>query len=381
MSSLRQLQEFGQSVWYDNIQRSMLGPGKDLARLIEEDGLRGVTSNPSIFEKAINGSKDYDDALLRHVKGGLRDSRDLFFALAIEDIQGAADQLLPIYRKTNGLDGYVSLEVSPDLAYNASATIVEGKKLAERVNRSNLMIKVPATHEGIEAVEALTAAGINVNATLLFGVDRYEEIARAYLRGLRQRLSLGQPVNKIASVASFFVSRVDTLVDSLLEKKSAQGSAQDRSRCGQLMNKVAIANAKVAYGLFQHLYRHEFSDLAAAGARPQRLLWASTGTKNPNLSDVLYIETLIGADTVNTIPPATYNAFKDHGTVAATLEQGLDAAPKLLAELKHVGIDFNAVVQQLEDEGVKTFDKAFQTLLLAIDSKVQALTPGSRVRA
>lgn len=381
MSSLRRLQEFGQSVWYDNIQRSMLGPGKELARLIEEDGLRGVTSNPSIFEKAINGSKDYDDALLRHVKGGLRDNRDLFFALAIEDIQGAADQLLPVYRKTNGLDGYVSLEVSPDLAYNASATIAEARKLAERVNRPNLMIKVPATHEGIEAVEALTAAGINVNATLLFGVDRYEEIARAYLRGLRQRLSLGQPVNKIASVASFFVSRVDTLVDSLLAEKAAKGSDQDRNDCGRLMNKVAIANAKAAYALFQHLYRHEFSDLEATGARPQRLLWASTGTKNPNLSDVLYIETLIGADTVNTIPPATYKAFKDHGTAASTLEQGLDAAPKLLAELKQAGIDFNAVVQQLEDEGVKTFDKAFQTLLLAIDSKVQALTAGSRVRA
>ncbi|MBI3773176.1 MAG: transaldolase [Gammaproteobacteria bacterium] len=379
MSSLRRLQEFGQSVWYDNIQRSMLGPGKELALLIEEDGLRGVTSNPSIFEKAINGSKDYDDALLRHVKGGLSDSRDLFFALAIEDIQGAADQLLPVYRKTNGLDGYVSLEVSPDLAYNASATIAEAKRLAERVNRPNLMIKVPSTQEGIEAVEVLTAAGININATLLFGVDRYEEIARAYLRGLRQRLSLGQPVTKIASVASFFVSRVDTLVDSLLEQKAAKGN--DRSRCDQLMNKVAIANAKVAYALFQHLYRHEFSDLEAAGARPQRLLWASTGTKNPNLSDVAYIDNLIGADTVNTIPPATYKAFKDHGTVAATLEQGLDAAPKLMAELKQVGIDFNAVTRQLEDEGVKTFDKAFQTLLLAINSKVQALTPGSRVRA
>lgn len=377
MSSLRRLQEFGQSVWYDNIQRSMLGPDKELARLIEEDGLRGVTSNPSIFEKAINGSKDYDDALLRHVKGGLRDSRELFFALAIEDIQGAADQLLPVYRKTNGLDGYVSLEVSPDLAYNASATIAEAKKLAARVNRPNLMIKVPSTHEGIEAVEALTAAGINVNATLLFGVDRYEEIARAYLRGLRQRLSLGQPVNKIASVASFFVSRVDTLIDSLLEEKAAKGNDQDRSRCNHLMNKAAIANAKAAYGLFQHLYRHEFSDLEAAGARPQRLLWASTGTKNPKLSDVLYIETLIGADTVNTIPPATYKAFKDHGTATSTLEQGMDAAPKLLAELKHVGIDLGAAIQQLENEGVKTFDKAFQTLLLAIDSKVSALVRAS----
>lgn len=381
MSSLRRLQEFGQSVWYDNIQRSMLGPDKELARLIEEDGLRGVTSNPSIFEKAINGSKDYDEALVRHVKGGLSNSRDLFFALAIEDIQGAADQLLPVYRKTNGLDGYVSLEVSPDLAYNTGATIAEAKRLAERVNRPNLMVKVPATRAGIEAVEVLTAAGININATLLFGVDRYEEIARAYLRGLRQRLSLGQPVNKIASVASFFVSRVDTLVDSLLEEKAAKGNDQVKRRCGQLMNKIAIANAKAAYALFQHLCQHEFSDLEAAGARPQRLLWASTGTKNPNLSDVIYIETLIGANTVNTVPPATYKAFKDHGTVAATLGQGLEAAPKLLAELQQVGIDLNAVIQQLEDEGVKTFDKAFQTLLTAIDGKVQTLVPGNRAQA
>lgn len=378
MNPLRRLQEFGQSVWYDNIQRSMLGSGQELARLIEEDGLRGVTSNPSIFEKAINGSRDYDSALARHVSKGVNDSRDLFFALAIEDIQAAADQMLAVYRDSHGLDGYVSLEVSPDLAYNASATIAEAKRLAERVNRPNLMVKVPSTKEGVEAVEALTAAGINVNATLLFGIDRYEEIARAYLRGLRQRLSQGQPVDKIASVASFFVSRVDTLVDSLLEAKATTANDQVRDRCRQLTGKIAIANAKAAYALFQHLYRHEFSDLEAAGARPQRLLWASTGTKNPNYSDVLYIETLIGAETVNTIPPATYQAFKDHGTVAATLEQGLDTAPKLLAELRQVGIDLNAVTQQLENEGVKIFDKSFQTLLQAIGNKTSLL---ARARA
>ncbi len=370
MNPIRRLQEFGQSIWYDNIQRSMLGEGGELARLIAEDELRGITSNPSIFEKAINGSSDYDASLQRLLSDSPRpDSRALFFSLAIEDIQQAADQLRPVYDATDGEDGYVSLEVSPDLAYDTQGTIEEAQQLAARVNRPNLMIKVPATQEGLPAIEALTAAGINTNATLLFAVERYEAVARAYLSGLRQRLEQGLPLHRIASVASFFISRVDAMIDKQLHEKWALANELDKSIIEKLTGHIAIANAKVAYSLYQQLYSQEFADLEAAGARPQRLLWASTGVKDPSYSDVLYVDELIGDHTVNTVPPATYQAFKDHGTPAATLKRGLNEAMTRLEQLEQLGIDLKAATLTLERDGVRTFETAFNTLLNAIDEK------------
>ena len=370
MNTLQQLKQLGQSVWYDNIQRNLLGQAGELARMIAEHGLAGVTSNPSIFEKAINNSQDYDAQLSSLVKQhpGIN-SRDLFFALAIDDIQNAADLLLPVYQQTQTHDGYVSLEVSPDLAYDTDATIAEAKRLAQQVNRPNLMIKVPGTREGIDAVEALTAAGISVNATLLFSAQRYEEIARAYIRGLRQRQQQGLPVEGIASVASFFVSRVDTLIDGLLSQKTANATTKQLEIINQLTGQVAILNAKSAYAIYQTLYGEEFADLAAQGGQPQRLLWASSGTKNPVYSDVLYIDSLIGADTVNTMPPATYQAFLDHGKPTETLTQGMLGAAGQLEMLAELDIDLAAACQQLEDEGVQAFAKAFNTLLAAIEQK------------
>lgn len=372
MNTLQQLQELGQSIWYDNIQRSMLGSDGELARMIREEGLAGVTSNPTIFEKAIAGSNDYDASLRALLQRNSRQSsRELFFSLAIEDIQQAADLLQPVYQQTKGHDGYVSLEVSPDLAYDTDRTIAEARELAHRVNRPNLMIKVPATREGVPAVEALTAAGININATLLFSVERYAEVAQAYLRGLRQRQQQRLPVDRIASVASFFVSRVDALIDKLLDEKLANGGNGEQIRA--LKGQAAIANAKAAYLVYQRLYDEGFADLANIGARSQRLLWASTGVKNPEYSDVLYIDKLIGRETVNTVPPATYKAFLDHGQPTATLEDGIKEAPALLAQLHQLGIDLGAATRQLEDEGVKSFENSFQTLLAAIDSKARSL--------
>ena len=368
---LQQLQTLGQSIWYDNIQRSMLGSDGELARMIRDEGLAGVTSNPTIFEKAIGGSNDYDASLRQLLQQNSQlSNRELFFSLAIEDIQQAADLLLPVYKKSDGRDGYVSLEVSPDLAYNTEGTIAEAKDLAHRVNRPNLMIKVPATREGVPAIEALTAAGISTNATLLFSMERYAEVAQAYIRGLRQRQQQRLPVDRIASVASFFISRVDALIDKLLDEKLAAGGKPELKA---LKGQVAIANAKASYLVYQRLFGEPFADLANIGARSQRLLWASTGVKNPDYSDILYIEELIGLDTVNTVPPATYAAYLDHGKPSATLEAGSKEAPALLAQLTPAGIDLNAATQQLEDEGVKSFDKSFQTLLAAIEGKARSL--------
>ena len=371
MNTLQQLHNLGQSVWYDNIQRNMLEDNGALARMIREDGLMGVTSNPTIFEKAIGGSNDYDVALRQLLEHrGHNSSRELFFALAIEDIQQAADLLLPLYNITNGHDGFVSLEVSPDLAYDTSGTIAEAKELVQRVNRPNLMIKIPSTREGVPAVEALTTAGINVNATLLFSVERYTEIAQAYIRGLRQRQQQRLPVDHIASVASFFVSRVDTLIDRLIDETLAIGGNPNLKA---LKGKIAIANAKVAYQVYQRLYGEEFVTLAKLGARSQRLLWASTGVKNPAYSDVYYVDNLIGPETVNTIPPATYKAFLDHGHPAPTLMQGIKEAPALLAQLADGGIDLKAATRLLEMEGVRSFEESFQTLLTAIEGKARSL--------
>ncbi|KAB2930812.1 MAG: transaldolase [Candidatus Contendobacter sp.] len=360
---LRHLNAAGQSVWYDNIQRSMLSSGM-LARLIAEDDLRGITSNPTIFEKAIAGSSDYDEALRRELqRNPQQSSRDLFFALAVEDIRAAAEALRPAYDATDGVDGMVSLEVSPDLAHDVDGTVREARELFARLALPNIMIKVPGTVPGLRAVERLIADGINVNVTLLFSVERYVSVAEAYLRGLERRRAQGLPLDRIASVASFFVSRLDTALDPILAERRPE-----------LQGTIANANAKLAYQEYLEIVSGaHFAALRAAGARPQRLLWASTSTKNPAYPDLLYVDNLIGADTVNTMPPATYAAFRDHGAVAPTLEQDVDEALAQLAALPELGIDLSAVTDQLEVDGVNAFVQSFENLLAAIEAKARTL--------
>ncbi len=363
---LVQLADFDQSPWYDNIQRSMIKKG-ELARLISEDGLKGMTSNPAIFQKAIMGSDDYDETLKALLdKNPDQDAKALFYHLAIEDIQMAADAFKGVYEATKGKDGYVSLEVSPDLAADTKASIAEALELVKRIDRKNLMIKVPATLEGLPVIEALTAEGINVNATLLFSVARYLAVNDAYIKGLEKRLAAGKPINNIASVASFFVSRVDSAVDAALEKTAAETS--------QLTSKAAVANAKVAYQGFKSFYSSpRFAPLKAAGAQPQRLLWASTGIKNPALKETFYIDELIGRQTVTTIPPATFDAFRSEGIAAETLEKGLGQAEAVLSQLAALKIDLTTITDELEAQGVKLFADAFDQLLSAIDDKKQSL--------
>lgn len=372
---LRQLADFGQSVWYDNIQRTMITSGQ-LKRMIEEDGLRGITSNPTIFEKAINGSKDYDDYIVQLLTDHPRiNTRDLFFSIAIRDIQEAADLLMPVYQQSNGVDGMISLEVSPDLAYDTEGTIAEARRLAKRVDRRNLMIKVPATKEGLPAIEAIIADGINVNVTLLFSVERYKEVIEAYTLGLESRLRRGQPVSKIASVASFFVSRVDAAVEQQMKTNTSP-------ELSAVAGKIGIANAKIAYSAYKQLFgAPRFAALKEAGAATQRLLWASTGTKNPNISDVIYLDNLIGPDTVNTVPPATYAAFKDHGTPQASLERDVDKARSDLAALAKAGVSLADITKQLEKDGVESFSKSFTTLLSALEGKTEQLREKMRSHA
>ncbi len=370
MNPLLTLSNLGQSVWYDNIQRSMLSSGM-LQRLVEDDGLKGVTSNPSIFEKAINGSSDYDGALAAlRTENPDATSRELFFSLAVDDIQAAADVLRPVYDASNGKDGMISLEVGPDLAHDTNGTIAEGRELWQRVDRPNLMIKVPATREGLGAIQTLIADGINVNVTLLFSTQRHEAVMDAYLSGLEARLKAGKPINKVASVASFFISRVDTAIDSLLDDAKMSGDDMHK-KAHSLKGKIAIANAKVSYQNYKEVFSSErFQQLREAGAQTQRLLWASTGTKNPDYSDVLYVEALIGPDTVNTMPPATFDAVRSHGHPYLTLEHGVDLARFQINMLSEVGIDLNAVTEELEVQGVDVFAASFDTLLVAIDNKL-----------
>ena len=360
---LRLLNTAGQSVWYDNIQRSMLNSGT-LGQMIADDDLRGITSNPTIFEKAIAGSSDYDAALRRELqRNPQQSSRNLFYTLAIEDIRAAAEALRPTYDATAGVDGMVSLEVSPDLAHDVDGTVREALELFARLAMPNVMIKVPGTVPGLRAVERLIAEGINVNVTLLFSVERYVSVAEAYLRGLERRRARNLPLDRVTSVASFFVSRIDTALDPVLAERQPG-----------LQGRIANANAKLAYLEYQEIFGGpHFAALRAAGARPQRLLWASTSTKNPAYSDLLYVENLIGPDTVNTMPPATYAAFRDHGVVAATLEQGVDEALAALAALPELGIDLGAVTDQLEHDGINAFIHSFKTLLAAMDAKTRAL--------
>ncbi|MGQ9897763.1 MAG: bifunctional transaldolase/phosoglucose isomerase [Acidobacteriota bacterium] len=371
MNPLQALREQGQSPWLDYIRRSLLTSG-ELRRLRDEDGLMGVTSNPAIFEKAITGSQDYTAALTALESEHL-DAMALYERLAIEDIQQAADILKPVYEETQGRDGYVSLEVSPYLAKDTEGTIAEARRLWQAVHRPNLMIKVPATPEGLPAIQTLLSEGINVNVTLLFAQAAYCQVAEAYLAGLEALAAAGGDLRRVASVASFFVSRIDSLVDAKLEAKLKAGEG-DRVVLESLRGKVAIANAKLAYQAYKKIFAGErWEKLVASGARTQRLLWASTGTKNPQYSDVLYVEELIGPDTVNTLPPTTWEAFRDHGRVRPTLESGIDAAHDTLETLARVGISLTEVTDTLLVEAVRLFAEPFDKLLNALDKKCKAV--------
>jgi transaldolase / glucose-6-phosphate isomerase len=364
---------YGQSVWLDYIRRHLLQSG-EFARLVQEDGIRGVTSNPSIFEKAIAGSTDYEAALQRDEKRKDETASVIYEHLAVEDIQQAADILLPIYKESDGRDGYVSMEVSPYLAHDTQATIAEATRLWSRVHRDNLMIKVPATVEGIPAVRQLISQGVNVNVTLLFSRAVCRQVAEAYMDGLETFTAHGGDVTRIASVASMFVSRLDVLVDPMLEARAESKPPVERTQLRSLIGKVAIANAKLAYQDAKELRRSaRWQALVTRGARVQRLLWASTSTKDPRFRDVLYVESLIGPDTVDTIPPATLDAFRDHGQPGSHLEENVDDAREVLAKLARAGISIDDLTARLLDDGVAEFSAAFDTLLASIEKKRSAV--------
>jgi transaldolase/glucose-6-phosphate isomerase len=364
VEKLKELNQLGQSIWYDNIRRAMLTNG-EFEELIAA-GVLGVTSNPTIFEKAIAGSADYDAALKEFFASGM-DLDTIYEKLVLDDIATAADQLRPVYKRTNGLDGFVSVEVRPTLAKDTKGTIVEAKHLFNSLNRPNIMIKVPATPQGIPAIKRLIAEGININVTLLFSLLHYEAVAEAYLAGLEQRMTSGEDISQVASVASFFVSRVDSAVDREL----------DQVGNSSLKGKIAIANSKAAYIRFRQIFSGErWEKLARAGARVQRPLWASTGTKNPEYSDTVYIDSLIGPDTVNTVPPATLNAYRDHGQVRQTLDSDLDQVNAQLEELSNLGIDLDSITQKLQDDGVAAFANSFAALMKSLSEKGDKLATG-----
>jgi len=361
MNPLKKLTEFGQSVYLDEISRSMLQDGT-LRRLISEDGIHGVTSNPAIFEKAIASSDDYAEDIRRLAASGLSVT-EIYEELVLADIGAAADEFRAMYDASGGRDGFVSIEVSPLLASDTEGTVEEARRLWQRLDRPNIFIKVPGTDAGVPAIRQLTSEGINVNVTLLFGIERYRQIALAYIEGLEERLAAGKDLKGIASVASFFLSRIDVLLDPELEKLAEKGSETARS----LLGKVAVANARMAWLAYRELFEGErFTALREAGAAPQRLLWASTGTKNPDYSDVMYVEPLIGADTINTMPPATLAAYRDHGDPADRLGEGSEEAAQLLGDLNGLGINLDEATAQLELEGVEKFVTPFNSLLETI---------------
>ncbi|HVY54621.1 MAG TPA: transaldolase, partial [Thermodesulfobacteriota bacterium] len=367
MSRIKDLSKLGQSIWYDYIRRSFLTSG-ELQALIDE-GLRGETSNPSILEKAIAGSSDYDQDLKALVEED-KSADEIYEALALKDIAMAADLFRPLYDKTDGRDGFISLEVSPTLANDTKGTIREAKRYFLALGRPNVMIKVPATKAGIPAITELIGAGVNVNVTLMFSIDQYKAVAEAYLKGLEKlaaegpSIFKGHRVDKVASVASFFVSRVDTVVDAELEKKGNTA----------LQGKIAVANAKLAYDEFRKTFKGKrWKKLSDMGARVQRCLWASTSTKNPAYSDTLYVDSLIGPDTVNTVPPSTYKNFRDHGKVAVTLTKGVTQAKQDIQKLRRLGIDLKAVTDKLLKDGVAQFADSFKTLMASIEDKKKHL--------
>jgi transaldolase/glucose-6-phosphate isomerase len=367
---LEQLEQYGQSIWLDFLRRGMLASG-EIQQLIDEDGLKGMTSNPSIFEKAIAGSHDYDGAIEALALEG-RTAKEIYQSLVVEDVQRAADTFRPIYDETGGGDGYVSLEVSPHLARDTEGTIAEARRLWAAVDRPNVMIKVPATPEGLPAIRQLIAAGVNVNVTLLFGLARYRQVAEVYLTGLQDRLNRGKPIDRIASVASFFLSRIDVLVDPMLEKRMRSNGPLAKLAEG-FHGQVAISSARMAYEIYQDILRgRPFAPLAEQGARVQRLLWASTSTKNPAYSDVKYVEALIGPETVNTVPLETLDAYRDHGNPALRLETGTDRANEVLSQLPELGINMEEVTRQLEDEGIDKFVKPYDKLLDTLEKERHA---------
>ncbi len=364
---INDLHALDQSIWYDNIQRRLLKDGT-LAGMIARDEIRGITSNPSIFNKAIAQSDDYDEALIPLAKAG-KTAEEIYESLAIEDIRGAADLFLPLYKATNGGDGYVSLEVSPHLARDTAGTCAAAARLWKLVDRPNLMIKIPATVEGLPAITETIARGINVNATLIFSQSCYTDVAEAYISGLEKRQDERKPLDKIASVASFFVSRIDAKADKIL-KARVQVKDWRSPLASALQGRVAVANAKNAYQKFEEIFNSErWFFLLMAGATLQRPLWASTSTKNPAYSDVKYIEELIGPKTINTVPPHTLDAFRDHGTARLTLESGQEKAGQAFEELRALAINFQDIAQELEEEGVAAFAKAYDDLLETIEQR------------
>ncbi|PLX43176.1 MAG: transaldolase [Deltaproteobacteria bacterium] len=362
MEILEKLSAAGQAVWFDYIKRSFTESGK-LGELVDM-GVRGVTSNPSIFEKAIAGSDDYDQAVRALVDSGVTDAEAIYEALALEDIGRAADILKPVYQSTGGADGYVSLEVSPHLAADTDKTILEAERLFAELGKENVMIKVPATPAGIPAIEELIAKGININVTLIFSLDQYRAVAEAYVKGLERLLSGGGNPAKVASVASVFVSRIDSSVDKALGEKGDT----------TMQGKIAVDNSRIIYKAFRSTFSSiRWFELAAAGARVQRPLWASTGTKNPDYPDTLYVDTLIGPDTVNTMPPATLDSFLDHGVVEKRITEDLDGALERRQALKTLGINLDDITDKLLTEGVKAFEDAFDALIAAVEEKVRSI--------
>ena len=357
-NKVKQIHSFGQSIWLDFINREIIKSG-ELKKLIDDDGVRGVTSNPAIFEKAITSSSDYDADIAALAKT-TSDNEELFFGLAVKDIQNATALFKGVYDESKGEDGYVSLEVSPFLALKDEETTAQAAELWKAVDRKNVMIKIPGTKPGLSAIKKSIAAGININVTLLFGLPRYEEVTEAYISGLEERVAKGLPIDHIASVASFFLSRIDVMVDPLLDEKGAP----------ELKGEIAIASAKKAYEIYKRVFSGpRWEKLAAKGAKVQRLLWASTSSKNPAFKDTKYVEALIGPETVDTVPLETIEAFRDHGIAANTLENDLDKATAALDKLKAIGISIDAITQKLEDEGVDKFNKPFEKLLQAIEDQ------------
>jgi transaldolase/transaldolase/glucose-6-phosphate isomerase len=358
MNRLQQIHDLGQSIWLDFFDREIMNNGK-LQKMIDEDDLSGITSNPSIFEKAVTSSSDYDDDIRKMANDG-HNNEDIFFGFAVNDIQRAADILRPVYDASKKRDGFVSLEVSPFLARDTEGTINQARELWKSVNRDNVMIKIPGTAEGLPAIRKCLSEGININVTLLFGLPRYREITDAYLSGLEDRVKAGQPIENVASVASFFLSRIDVMVDPVLKEKGLTDAEGE----------VAIASAKEAYFIYKEVFESSrFLELKKHGAKTQKVLWASTSSKNPAFSDVKYVEALIGPDTINTLPLETIDAFRDHGNAESRLEDNILGARKILETIKDNGINIDEVTQKLEDEGIEKFNKAFEQLISAIDTK------------
>ena len=371
MNPLVKMQALGQSAWHDNIHRGLLTGGQ-LKKLIDAGEITGLTSNPTIFEQAIGKTRDYDDAIVKLAKAG-KSAAEIFDALAIEDLKAAAALFRPVYDRTKGGDGYVSIEVNPRLANDTQATISEAARLWKAVEMPNLMVKIPATLAGLPAIERSIADGININITLIFSLDRYDAVMEAYLAGLSQRAKKGLELNRIASIASFFVSRVDTAVDPMLEEKAKQNPGK-AAEILALQGKAAIANAKLAYEMFLKKFgSSRFADLEKKGARRQRPLWASTSTKNPKYQDIYYVEALLGPESVDTMPPATIDAYRDHGKPEIRLTRDMDSARQVMEKLATAGVDMKAVTHKLEIDGVASFSKSYESLIATVDSRRQAI--------